>query len=87
MSVPQTGGQRSAAFQIVVAAFLALIVGAVLSTVVLFPVHNAFTNAAFWSAETVVGSRLLTYVAGIWQFFPAIILFAILAYVWVSTRQ
>jgi len=87
MSVPQTGGQRSAAFQIVIAAFMALIIGAMLSTFVLFPVYNAFTNAAFWSAQTAGGTRLLTYVGGVWQMFPALVLFAILTYVWVSTRQ
>jgi len=40
-----------------------------------------------WAAETTAGVRVLTYVGGIWQFWPAILLFALVSFIWVRTRQ
>lgn len=84
MSVRQQG---SAAWVIAIAAFMALLVGAMLGTFVVFPLFNGFTDAAFWTATTTDGQRLLTYVEGLWQFSLAIILIAILSFVWVHSRQ
>lgn len=79
--------QGSAAWVIVISAFMTLLVGAMLLTFVVFPVVNAFTASAFWSASTTDGARLLEWVNGVWVFSGAIILIAILSYVWVNTRQ
>ena len=86
MSVRQRE-QGSAAWLIVIAAFMALIIGAMLATFIVFPLFNGFTDSAIWAAETTDGRRLLTYVSGLWQFSPAVILIAILAFVWVHSRQ
>lgn len=85
MSVRQRQG--SAAWVITIAAFMMLIVGALLTTFIVFPLYNGFTDSAIWAAETTDGQRLLTYVSGLWQFSPAVILIAILAFVWVHSRQ
>lgn len=79
--------QGSAAWTIAIAGLMALIVGAILLTFVVFPVYNGFTEAAFWSAETAEGARLLTYVDGMWVFWGGILLIALLSYIWVNTRQ
>lgn len=84
MSVRQQG---SAAWVIAIAAFMALLVGAILGTFVVFPFFNGFTESAIWQATTTDGQRLLTYVEGMWQFSLAVILFAILSFVWVHSRQ
>lgn len=79
--------QGSASFTIVIGALAALIVGAIVLTFAFFPIANGFFDAAFWNAETAHGARVTTYIGGMWRFWPAIILLAILAYIWVETRQ
>jgi len=85
MSVRQRQG--STAWVVVIAGFMFLIFGAILATFLLFPIHNGFVTSAFWTASTTDGQRLLTYVSGLWQFTPAIMLIALLAWVWVHSRQ
>lgn len=77
----------SAAFVVVLGAVTAVIVGGFLLTFVVYPVTNAMTAAAFWSATTTPGANLVAAVSGVWTFWGALILIAILAYVWVNTRQ
>lgn len=77
----------SAAFVVVLGAVTAIVVGAMLLTFVVYPMTNAFTAAAFWSASTTPGANLLAVVEGVWVFWGALILLAILAYVWINTRQ
>jgi hypothetical protein len=79
--------QGSSAWLIVIAGFMFLVFGAMLSTFIIFPLFNGFTGSAIWTATTTDGQRLLTYVSGLWQFAPAILLLALLAWVWVHSRQ
>lgn len=79
--------QGSASFTIVLGSMAALLVGGIMLTFFVYPIVNGFTNAAFWDASTVAGSRLLTVTSGLWTFWGAIILMAILSFVWVKTRQ
>jgi len=79
--------QGSASYTVVIGALTALLVGAMMLTFVVFPVYNAFTASGMWAAETTAGVRVLTYVGGIWQFWPAILLFALVSFIWVRTRQ
>ncbi len=80
--------QGSASFTIVLGGLTALVVGAIMLTFVLFPIRNAFVDAAFWgSASTAPGQRITTTVGGLWVFWPAIILIAITIWIWVTTRQ
>ena len=84
MSVRQQG---SASYTIVLVGVLALLIGGIMLTFVVYPLANAFMGSAFWSAATTPGSRLLGIVGGVWTFWGAIILLSILSYVWISTRQ
>lgn len=77
----------SAAFVVVLGATTAILVGGFILTFVTYPVTNAFTDAAFWSASTTPGANLVAAVSGIWTFWGAPVLIAILAYVWINTRQ
>ena len=79
--------QGSASYTVVIGALTALLVGAMMLTFVVFPVYNSFTASGMWAAETTAGVRVLTYVGGLWKFWPAIILFALVAFIWVRTRQ
>lgn len=79
--------QGSASFTIVLGAVTSVLVGGLLLTFVVYPVVNSFTTAGFWGAETTPGANLLTVVQGIWTFWGAIVLIAILSFVWIRTRQ
>jgi len=79
--------QGSASFTIVIGALAALITGAIMLTFLFYPIITAMTEAAFWSADTVQGSRVASTTQGVWEFWGAIILLAILSFVWISTRQ
>lgn len=79
--------QGSASYTIVIGAIAALIVGALLLTLLFYPIFNAFTGAGFWSAETTAGARVIRFTEGLWEFWGAIILIAMLAFIWVRTRQ
>lgn len=79
--------QGSASYTIVLGAMSALLVGAIVLTMLFYPIVTAFMDAAFFSAETTAGARVNTYVEGMWTFWGAIILIAILSFVWVKTRQ
>lgn len=79
--------QGSAAYVVVVVAITAILVGAFLLTYVVYPVHNFFTASAFWSPESVAAARVFGVVSGLWEFWGAVILIMILAFVWVQTRQ
>jgi hypothetical protein len=79
--------QGSASFVIVLGAVAMFLVGGFILTFVLYPIINTFTNAAFWTSETIAGARVTTNVAGMWEFWGAILLLALLSFVWVKTRQ
>lgn len=79
--------QGSASFTIVLAGVTALVTWGILLTFLMYPIVNAFLDAAFWNAETVAGSRILTYTRGVWTFWGAILLMALLSFIWVRTRQ
>ena len=79
--------QGSASYTIVIGAITATLVGGMLLTFVMFPVFNAFTASSLWSMDTSAGAGLLTYVAGIWEFWGGIIAIAILLWLWIRTRQ
>ncbi|WP_066417030.1 hypothetical protein [Halorubrum aethiopicum] len=85
MSAPQRSG--SAAYVIPIVALLSLLVGAMMLTFVVYPIYNGFTQSAAWSAQTEPGTRLLAVIAGIWEFWGAVILISILSYVWIRTRR
>jgi hypothetical protein len=79
--------QGSASFTVVIGGLAALVVGAIVLTFVMFPVTNSFTDAAFWSASTTGGARLLGVVEGVWTFSGAVMLMTTLSWIWVRTRQ
>jgi len=79
--------QGSASYTIVIAAIGAVLIGGFMLTFLMFPIFNSFTNAAFWSASTVPGARLVTMVGGLWEFWGGIILLGILSFLWVRTRR
>ncbi|MFP4627210.1 MAG: hypothetical protein ACOCQY_02750 [Halorhabdus sp.] len=79
--------QGSAAFTIVIGGVTAFVVGAFLLTFAVYPIATQFMDAAFWTASTPSQEFLTTYVGGIWKFWGAILLIAILSFVWVSTRR
>lgn len=79
--------QGSASFTIVIAGLAALVIGALLLTTMFYPIFNTFTDAAFWSSDSVAGSRVVTYTQGLWAMWGLVILIAITAFIWVETRQ
>jgi len=79
--------QGSASFTIVIGAMAAVLVGAFMLTFVMYPMYDAFTNSAIWSAETSAGANLLLYVGGLWEFSGGIFAIAILSWLWIRTRQ
>lgn len=79
--------QGSASYTIVIGAIAAIIVGAIVLTMLFYPIVVALMGAAFWSSQTSQGALLTTYVGGIWRFWGAIVLMAILSFVWIRTRQ
>lgn len=79
--------QGSASYTIVIGGVTAIIVGGMVLTLAFYPIATAFMDAAFWGAETTHGSRVVTYTAGIWTFWGAILLMSILSWVWIRTRQ
>lgn len=79
--------QGSASYTIVIGALTGLFVGALMLTFVMFPLFNAFSEAPFFNAETADGAMVVTYTLGIWEFWGAIILIALLAWLWIRTRQ
>lgn len=79
--------QGSSSFTIVIGAMAALIIGALMLTFLFFPIFNGFTSSAFWSADTSDGARLLMFTKGLWEFWGGIILLALVAFIWVRTRQ
>ncbi len=88
MSAPPAASQQgSASYTIVIAGVLALIVGAITLTFAFYPMVNTFMDSAIWTADSAAGSRFLKYMGGIWMFWGAIILTAIIMFVWVRTRQ
>lgn len=79
--------QGSSSFVLAIGVIAAVLSGAFALTFILFPLYNAFTGSTLWSAETSTGADLLSYVAGIWEFWGGIVAIAILIFVWVRTRQ
>lgn len=79
--------QGSASFTIVIGSLTAMIVGAIVLTMMFYPIINAFMDAAFWNTNSVAGNRVTTYTGGVWVFWGAIVMLAILSYVWIQTRQ
>lgn len=79
--------QGSASFTIVIAGVTAIIVGGMLLTFVLYPFMNAFVGSGLWNAETTAGLRVMRFTRGLWTFWGAIMLIAVLSYIWVETRQ
>lgn len=86
MSIRQSHS-TSGAFVVVIGGVTALIVGAIVLTFVVFPLTDVFMASELWTAQTPAGSELLTYMGGFWVFWPAIILIAILSFIWINTRQ
>jgi hypothetical protein len=82
-----TPRQGSASFTIVIAVIAAIGTGAFLLTFIVYPIYNGFTSSAFWAADTVPGSRVVTFVSGLWEFWGGIILLALVSFVWIRTRQ
>jgi len=79
--------QGSSSFTIVLGALAALIVGALILTFLVYPIFNSFTTAAFWSADTAGGARMLMIIEGLWRFWGGIVLIALVTFIWVRTRQ
>lgn len=79
--------QGSSSYTIVIGALAALLIGGIVLTFIVYPIFNAFTNSAFWGAETADGARLVMFIGGAWEFWGGIVLIALLAYVWITTRQ
>lgn len=79
--------QGSASYTIVVGGITALVIGAIMLTFLVYPMANAFMDAAFWGSETTSGARVITYVGGAWTFSGGIVLIAIIMWIWVHTRQ
>jgi len=80
--------QGSASFTIVIAGMTALVVGAMVLTFVFYPIATALLNSPLFDLmATTAGTRVTTYVRGLWTFWGAIILIAILSFIWVRTRQ
>lgn len=79
--------QGSASYTIAIGSVAAIIVGGLVLTIVHYPIVNAFMGSAAWSAETADGARMLTFIGGLWEFWGAIILLAIVSFVWIRTRQ
>ena len=84
MSAPQQG---SASFTIVLASLTAILVGAIMLSFVVYPIYNGFTASALFTADTAAGASFLEVVDGVWRFWGALILIAILSFVWINTRQ
>lgn len=79
--------QGSSSFTIVIGALTALIIGAFVLTFLVYPIFNSFTTAAFWSADTAGGARMLMIIKGLWKFWGGIVLLALVLFIWVRTRQ
>ena len=79
--------QGSSSYVIVVAGLAFLVVGAMMLTFILFPMTNAFAGTAIFSADTGPVSDLVSVIAGLWKFWPFILLVVLTIYVWVETRQ
>lgn len=79
--------QGSASFTIAIGSLTALVAGAMILTLFFYPVAGAMMDAAFWEADTAQGATLITYVDAALVFTGGIMLIALLAYIWVSTRQ
>lgn len=79
--------QGSASFTIVLGAVTTFLVGGFLLTFVVYPFHNFMTAAAFWEPKTAVAARVFGVVAGLWEFWGAIIMLVLLSFMWISTRQ
>lgn len=79
--------QGSASYGIVIAGVMAVVTGALVLTFVTYPMLTAFRGASFWSADTAGGARVLTYVGGMWEFTGGFMLIALLAFIWITTRQ
>ena len=79
--------QGSASFVIVLGGVMSLIAGAMVLTLALYPIINAFRGSGLWGMDTMAGNRMLTYIGGVWEFWGAILLLGILSFIWVRTRQ
>jgi hypothetical protein len=79
--------QGSSSYVIVIAGLAFIVVGAMMLTFVLFPMTNAFSGTAIFSADTGPVSDLTSVIVGLWQFWPFILLVMLTIFVWVETRQ
>lgn len=82
-----TSQQGSASYTLVIGVMAALIVGAIVLTMMFYPIMDAFMDSAFFDSNTIAGDRVTTYVGGVWVFWGAILLIGMLSWVWVRTRQ
>lgn len=79
--------QGSASYTIVIGGTLAVLVGALILTFVMYPLFNAFEGSALFSAQTTHGATLVTFMLGLWEFWGGILLLMLIAWIWVVTRQ
>jgi hypothetical protein len=79
--------QGSASYVIVIGGVTAVAVGALMLTFVMYPLFNAFSGSPLFTAETAYGATLITYTLGLWEFWGGILLIALIAWIWVVTRQ
>lgn len=80
--------RESAAFTVVIAALGALVMGGMLLSFVVYPIYNGLiAPAPLGGAETSAGSRVFDVTGGLFPFWGAILLIAILSFIWVRTRR
>jgi hypothetical protein len=77
---------RSAAFTVAIVGVLGFIMGAFVLTVT-DPIMQTFFGSGAWSSSTGTGTDLLRWLTYLWSFVSASILIAIVAQIWISTRQ
>lgn len=76
----------SAAYIIGIVSITVGLIGTLLLTVV-DPIMQTLFDSGLWSADTPEFSNLLVWQQDIWTYWAAFILFGIMIYVWIRTRQ
>jgi hypothetical protein len=80
--------QGSSAFTLVLAGLMAVFVGAMVLTFAVYPLITGFQDVALFNGfDTTAGTRVGTYVEGFFVFTGGFIMLAIIAFVWIRTRQ
>lgn len=79
--------QGSTAFTLVLGGVMAIVVGAIVGTFLVYPIINGFTGTELFAFETTSGARVGTFVDGMWRFTLGFVMLGIIAFVWIETRQ